>query len=62
MKMAIDVKNKGEGDAIKTALDDPTTRAFVLVMGAVLPLSEAGRRRVLAFVYDKYVTDKGVEP
>jgi hypothetical protein len=53
MKTAIVVKNRREAAAIRTALDDPQTRAFVLTMGTLLQLpSEQARRRVLTFVAD----------
>jgi hypothetical protein len=47
------VKNKHEGELLRAGLADPTVRAFVQVMGALAPLSEGGRRRVLSFVADK---------
>lgn len=53
MKATINVESKKEADLIKTALDDPTTRAFVQVVGALLPLSPRARQRVMDFVTDK---------
>lgn len=51
MKVAIEVKDKGEAAAVKAAMADPTTRAFVLVMGALVQLpSDKSRKRVLEFV------------
>ena len=38
MKISIDVKNRSEGNRIKTALEDPATRAMVNVTGALLRL------------------------
>jgi hypothetical protein len=52
MKVKIDVDNKQQGEIIAAALQDETMRAFVLVSGALKPLSERGRRRVLEFVRD----------
>jgi hypothetical protein len=53
MKATIEVKDRKEADLIKTALDDPATRAFVQVVGALLPLSPRARQRVMNFVTDK---------
>jgi hypothetical protein len=54
MKVKIDVDNKQQGEIIAAALQDETMRAFVLVTGALKPLSERGRRRVLEFVRDVF--------
>lgn len=53
MKTTIEVKDRKEADAIKTALEDPTTRAFVVVVGTLLPLTIRERKRVMTFVADK---------
>lgn len=53
MKTTIEVTDRREADAIKTALDDPTTRAFVVVVGTLLPLTDRERKRVMMFVSDK---------
>lgn len=53
MKKTIDVKDRNEGNAIALALEDPTTRAMVTMVGYLLPLSPKQRERVLAFVADK---------
>lgn len=58
MKTSIEVKDRGEGLSIKAALADPTVRAFVVVMGVLLPLDVVDRRRVLAFVQDKFQSDR----
>lgn len=58
MKATIDVESRKEADLIKTALDDPQTRAFVQVVGALLPLSERARARVMQFVSDKLEEDR----
>ncbi len=47
MKAAIEVSSRSEAEAIKAGLADPTTRALVLVMGALLQVPEEGRERVL---------------
>jgi len=58
MKTTIDVESRREADLIKTALNDPITRAFVQVMGALLPLSHRDQIRVLNFVSDKLAEAK----
>jgi hypothetical protein len=54
MKANIDVEDRKEGELIKAGLDDAPTRAVVKVMGALAPLSDRGKRRVLNFVRDFY--------
>lgn len=54
MKTCIEVKDRKEAEAIKRALDDPTTRALVLTTGYLLAIpTDRGRKRVLNFVADK---------
>lgn len=53
MKGYIEVENRKEADLIKRGLADPEVRAFVKVVGALLPLSERARVRVLRFVADQ---------
>ena len=54
MKTNIEVKSREEGNAIKTALEDPTVRAFVTTMGVLLALpSNTVRARVLKNVSDQ---------
>lgn len=51
MKVAIEVKNRDEADAIKRAMADPAMRATVVVAGSLMALpSDTARRRVLAYV------------
>lgn len=53
MKVAVDVKNRQEADAVRRAMDDPQTRAYVLVVGTLLSLpSDRARQRVMRFVAD----------
>ncbi len=53
MKIAIEVENRRQGQAIKTALADREVRAFVLIMGELIPLpSDRARARVLRYVED----------
>jgi hypothetical protein len=53
MKATIEVESRREADMIRTGLDDPAIRAFVIVAGALLPLSPRSRERVLTFVKDQ---------
>jgi len=54
MKIKIDVKDDREAQAIRAALNDKTTRAFVVVVGNLLSLSsDRARARVLNFVADE---------
>jgi hypothetical protein len=58
MKALIEVKDRKEGDAIRAGLEDPSVRAFVVVMGALKMLpTDRARRRVLQFVVDKLEED-----
>lgn len=48
MRISIEVKDRNEGDAIKRALEDPETRAYVVVTGILAELpDDAARSRVL---------------
>jgi hypothetical protein len=53
MKKTIEVASKREGEIIDAALNDPTTRAFVQVVGALLPFTPRQRARILNYVKDK---------
>ena len=77
MKVAIEVRDKKEADAIKAgladpvtravvivtgALSDPVTRAVVIVTGALSALpTERAIRRVMAFIADR-VNDEATTP
>jgi len=50
MKASIDVKTRAEKEAIERALADPQMLAFVTIVGILQPLTDGGRRRVLAFI------------
>jgi len=50
MKAAITVSNREEAVRINAALDNPTVRAFVNIMGALAPLDDHRKSQVLAFV------------
>lgn len=54
MKTSIEVKDRREGDAIRAGLEDPVTRAIVVVTGLLLGLpTDRARRRVLDYVTDR---------
>lgn len=55
MKANIDVKDRREADAIRSGLEDPTVRAFVIIMGVLseLPTVRA-KKRVLQYVSDRF--------
>lgn len=55
----IEVKDKTEGDNIERALNDPMTRAFIVIVGVLLPLGDRARTRILTFVNDKLHDDAG---
>jgi hypothetical protein len=54
MKALIEVKDRKEAETIRSGLEDPSVRAFVVITGALRMLpSDRSRRRVLQFVIDK---------
>jgi len=55
----LEVKDKTEGESIARALNDPMTRAFVTIVGALLPLGDRARTRVLSFINDQVNEDLG---
>lgn len=57
--LRIPVKDRSEAEAIERALGDPSTRAFVVIVGTLLPLGDRARARVLTFVNDKLNEDAG---
>jgi len=60
MKMTLEVKDRKEADAIRTGMEDPAVRAFVVVVGALAALpSDRSRARVLAFVRDQLDEQNG---
>jgi hypothetical protein len=60
MKVSIEVKDRQEAAAVRAAMDDAEVRAFVLIVGTLLPLSEGGRRRVLQFVSDQVAEERAL--
>jgi hypothetical protein len=62
MKATIEVKDKREGELIKTALADPAARAFALTIGALLQLpTKRARMRALDYVRD-YFEEQEAQP
>ena len=62
MKVAIEVKNRREAEAVRSAMEHKETRALVLVLGHLLRLkSDRARARVLNFVYDSLDEQNGTE-
>jgi O-methyltransferase involved in polyketide biosynthesis len=51
MKVTLDVRNRDEGDAIRSALDDPKTKTFVVISGLLQQLpDDADRALVLRII------------
>ena len=50
MKHQIDVESRAEGEAVRKALENPVTKAIVVVEGVLAELTDAQAERVLAFV------------
>ena len=48
----VEVKDRTERNAVEVALADPEVRAFVVVVGTLLPFSQRARERTLSFVSD----------
>jgi hypothetical protein len=54
MKATIEVKDRKEADAIRTALEDPVVRAQVVVVGTLKALTPKAQARVLLFAKDTF--------
>jgi hypothetical protein len=52
-------KTADEAENIQRALDTPEVRAFLGVVGVLMPLGDRARTRVLAFVNDKLNEEAG---
>ncbi len=55
----IEIKDRAEGENIQRALTDPSTRAFVVIVGALLPFGDRARTRILSFINDKLNEEAG---
>ena len=63
MKATIEVKDRKEAEHLRAGLADPTTRAFVLIMGALSGLpSKRAKMRVLQFVADHFEEEEEQKP
>ena len=60
MKATVEVKDRREAEALRTGLDDPAVRAFVMVAGLLLPLTPRSRARVMSYVADKLDEDQEI--
>ena len=52
MKVAIEVENREQAEAVRVAWQDPQVRAFVITIGILAPLSNGAKRRILNYVAD----------
>lgn len=57
--LRIPCKDKTEAESISRALEDPATRAFVVIVGTLLPFGQHARTRILSFVNDKLDEEAG---
>lgn len=57
MKATVEVKDRREAEAVRVGLEDPAVRAFVIIMGVLLPLTSRQRARVMQYVTDKLDED-----
>lgn len=51
-QIEIEVRNEHEASLLELALKEPDITAFVLIIGALLPLSRRARVRVLRYTQD----------
>jgi hypothetical protein len=59
VKTTIEVKDRKEGEHIRTGLEDPAVRAFVVIMGVLKTLpTDRSRARVLTYVNDLLSEDE----
>jgi hypothetical protein len=58
MKTSIEVKDRREGDAIRAGLEDPATRAIVVMTGLLIALPRERARRVLQYVMERLAEDE----
>lgn len=63
MKTPIEVANRGEGEALRRGLSDPTVRGFVLTMAALADLpTDRSRTRVLNYLHSRLDEERGHDP
>lgn len=61
MKATVEVSDKREASAIRTGLEDPAVRAFVVIVGVLKPLTSRTRARVMQYVTDKLDEDQEIK-
>ena len=49
-QLTIEVKDKAEFEAIKRGLDDPEARAFVTIIGTMLPFDKRHQQAIMTAV------------
>ena len=59
MKVSLEVRDKQEAAQLRTVWEEPMGRAFINVVGALLPLGDRARTRVLEYVNDALDEDAG---
>jgi hypothetical protein len=57
MKATIDVESRQEAETLRTGLSDPSVRAFVAIVGVLMPLTQRARQRTMTYVADKLAED-----
>lgn len=61
MNVKIECKDKAEADAIRRAMDDPTLRAIILVVGCLLALpTDRARKRAIDYAWDQIREDNAL--
>lgn len=60
MKATVEVADRKEADAVRAGLEDPAVRAFVVITGLLLPMTQRQRKRVLQYVTDKLNEDEEI--
>lgn len=53
MKATVEVSDRREAEMIRSGLEDPETRAYVIITGALAFLTPRARLRVMQYVTDR---------
>lgn len=61
MKTTVEVSDRREAEALRTGLEDPAVRAFVIIIGVLKPLTPRARARVMQYVTDKLDEDQEIK-
>ncbi len=59
-KIEFEVDSEQQAAAIERAMTDPEVRAFVIVVGALMPHTPRARSRMLAYVQDQIDEEREV--